>query len=102
MERAFGMVVEAGVVALVFSSFVEQGLLPHSLFVLYNVASIVGLVFLIDKSRYWSFGYLFGWVAGIFMSLGTLVQTDLLGLLDLLIYSGTTVAAVYLRVKIHS
>lgn len=102
LERGVAMVLEAGVVAVIFSELVNQGLIPYSWFILFNVVSIAGLVLLVDGSRYWSFGYLFGWVGGIMLSLSTLAQTELIGFFDLVVYGATAVAAVYLRVKIHS
>jgi hypothetical protein len=102
LERGFGMVLEAAVVAAVFSAFVESGLIPKWVFVLFNIVSIVSLVFLIDKSRYWSFGYLGGYVFGVVFSLSTLMGTDFLGVLDLLLYLGVAFGAVYLRVRIHA
>ncbi|WP_396613983.1 hypothetical protein ACH9L7_19810 (plasmid) [Haloferax sp. S1W] len=95
------MVVEALVVAAMFSAIIESGLVPKFHFTLVNVISIIGLVFLIDKSRYWSFGYLAGWILGLFFSLGTLIQTEFLGVFDLLVYGATAFGAVYLRAKIH-
>lgn len=96
------MVVEAVIVAVMVKAFVETALVPKFYFTLFNIVSIVGLVFLIDKSRYWSFGYLGGWLLGLFLSLGTLVQTEFLGVFDLLLYGFTALAAIYLRVKIHA
>ncbi|UWG50151.1 hypothetical protein AArcCO_0833 [Halalkaliarchaeum sp. AArc-CO] len=101
IERGVGMVIEAIIVAILFSAFVEAGLIPRLYFILFNMASIVGLVFLIDKSRYWSYGYLLGWVFGIVLTAGTLIQTELFGWFDLLLYGATASAAVYLRLKIR-
>lgn len=101
VQRGIGMVVEAVIVAALWTSFVEQGLVPYSLFIMFNVASIVGLVFLIDKTKYWSFGYLAGWVIGLFLSLDILIQTEFLGLIDLLLYTIVAALAIYIRVKIH-
>ena len=101
-ERGVARIVEAVVVAAIYSAFVEAGFVPKIYFTLFNMASIVALVFLIDKSRYWSFGYLAGWILGIIISLNALLQTEFLGWFDLLIYGATMVGAVYLRVKIHS
>jgi hypothetical protein len=102
LERGFGMVLEAAVVAFVFNALVEADLMPKLYFTLFNVVSIVALVFLVDKSRYWSFGYLFGWIFGLVMSIGTLAQTQLIGVTDIVIYFLTLTASIYLRVKIHS
>lgn len=101
-ERGIGMIVEAVVVAAIWVSVIEAGLIPRWMFVLFNIASIVGLVFLIDKTRYWSFEYLIGWLAGLFIGLDVLIQTEFLGLLDLLVYGGVAAGAIWLRVKIHT
>ena len=101
IERGFAMVVEAAVVAVVFSAFVKAGLVPRFYFFLFNAASIAGLVFLIDKTRYWSWGYLLGWLLGLSLSLGTLIQTEMLTILDLLLYAVIAAGALYVRTKIH-
>lgn len=62
VERAFEMVIETLVVAALFTAFIKSGIIPKWVFVLFNLVSIIGLVFLIDKIRYWSFGYLAGWI----------------------------------------
>jgi len=100
-ERGLGMIIEAVVIAAIWASFIETGLVPRWIFVLFNIASIVGLVFFIDKTRYWSFGYLIGWIGGLLLGLDVLIQTEVLGLLDLLIYGGVLVGAIWIRVKIH-
>ncbi|WP_159903642.1 hypothetical protein [Salinirussus salinus] len=102
LERGFGMIIEAVIVAAIFSAFIESGLIPKWVFVAFNIVSIVALVFLIDKSRYWSFGYLAGYVIGVVFSLSTLMSTEFLGILDVILYLGVAFGAVYLRVRIHT
>lgn len=105
-ERGVSMVVGAVVIAVltgaVVPRVVEAGLLPRGLFSGIIVLSIIGIVMTVDASRYWSFGYLAGFVIGIFFALPTLAQTDFIGLFDWILYGGAAVGAVALRIKIHS
>ena len=102
--------VDAVVGALVFGvisgalvpALVDAGLLPAGLFQGFVVLSIFGTVMTVDASRYWSFAYLAGFVIGVFLTLPILSQTEFIGPLDWFLYGGTAVAAVALRVKIHS
>ena len=99
--RAVGMVIEAIVVAVLFSTFVEAGLIPKIYFTLFNLISIVGLVLLIEKAKYWAFGYLAGWIFGLVFSLGTLIQTEFIGLFDLLLYGSVAAGAIYVKIKVR-
>ena len=105
-ERGVKTVVGALIVGVLVGRavpvLVEYGLLPAGLFKGLVVLSIVSVVMTIDASRYWSFGYLAGFVIGIFFALPILSQTEFIGLTDWLLYGGAAVAAVFLRVKIHS
>lgn len=105
-QRGLSMIVEAFIVALfigeVVPKLVDAGLLPKNLFSLFVVASIFLVVSTVDKSRYWSFGYLAGFCIGIFIVLPVFLQTQYLGLFDLLLYGGAAIGAVGLRIQIHS
>lgn len=106
LERGFGLIVETVVVALLISELVpllvEQGMLPSDIFWWVIPVSIVSAVMTVDASRYWSFGYLAGVCIGIYLAIPIFLEAGLLGALDLLIYGGLALAAVGLRVKIHS
>lgn len=39
----------------------------HYLVIIFDVTSIIAIVFLFDKMKYWSFSYLIGWGLGLFM-----------------------------------
>lgn len=105
-ERGVGMIAQTVVVALLIGklvpTLVESGYLPPGLFWWIIPASIVSVVMTVDASRYWSFGYLAGVCIGIFIALPIFIKAGLLGPFDLLLYSGLAIAAVGLRVKIHS
>ncbi|NHN41014.1 hypothetical protein G9C85_05100 [Halorubellus sp. JP-L1] len=105
-ERGVSVIVETLIVAILIGEvvpvLVEAGLLPKNLFSGLVVFSILGIVLTIDKSRYWSFGYLAGFCIGIFIALPLFLQTRFIGGLDLLLYGGAAVSAIALRVKIHS
>lgn len=105
-ERGVSMVVGALIVAILIGEvvprLVEAGLLPPGLFSGIIVISIISIVMTIDASRYWSFGYLAGFVIGVFLALPMLSQTDFIGLTDWILYGGAAVGAVALRIKIHS
>lgn len=100
------MIAEALVVAIlmgeVLPTLVQAGLFPKGLFSILVVVSIFGTVMTIDKATYWSFGYLAGFCIGIPLGLGVFLQTGFLGPSDLLLYGGTAIGAVVLKVKIHT
>lgn len=106
LDRGVSMVVSALVGAVLIGEvvprLVETGLLPRGLFTGFIVISIVSIVITIDASRYWSFGYLAGFVIGVFLALPMLSQTDFIGFTDWILYGAAAVGAVALRVKIHS
>lgn len=99
--RAVGMVVEAIVVVALFTSFIEAGLIPKFYFTLFNIASIIGLILLIEKAKYWGFGYLAGWLIGIMFSISTLLETEFLGLFDLILYGVVAAGTIYIKIKVR-
>lgn len=100
------MIAETVILALFIGKIVpvlvDAGLLPRGLFWWIIPASIFTAIMTVDASRYWSFGYLAGVCIGIFIALPIFLKARLLSPLDLLIYGGVAVGAVWLRVKIHS
>lgn len=104
-ERGVSMVVGALIVAVfvgeVVPRLVQAGLIPPGLFSVLIVLSIITIITTVDGSRYWSFGYLAGFVIGVFLALPLLSQTDLIGLIDWILYGGAAVGAIALRIKIH-
>jgi hypothetical protein len=105
-KRGIGMVVEGVVVAVLIAELVpmlvEQGIFPRGLFWWMVPFTIVTAVMTVDASRFWSFGYLGGVVFGIFVGIPIFMESGLISTLDLVIYTGITVGAIALRVKIHS
>jgi len=105
-ERGLSVVVETLVTAIILGKLVpklvEVGLLPKYVFSLFMMASIFGAVMIIDKSKYWSFGYLAGVCLGIPFGLGAFLQTGFLGAADYLLLILTLVGAVALKVEIHT
>jgi len=105
-ERGVSMVVGTLIVAVligeVMPRLVQPGLIPSGLFSGLIILSIIAIVMTVDASRYWSFGYLAGFVIGVFLALPLLSQTDFIGLTDWILYGGAAVGAVALRIKIHS
>lgn len=102
LKRGFGMVVGAIAFAMLWSGMVTLDIVSLTVFRFFNVISILGLVFLVDKSRYWGFGYLFGWVIGIIIGLDVAVERGFLGAFDIFLYGGTAVSAICLRIYIHN
>jgi len=90
------------IVGLLAPRLVEAGLLPPGLFSGLIVLSIFTAIMTVDASRYWPYAYLGGFVIGVFLALPVLSQTEFIGLTDWLLYGGTAVGAVALRLKIHS
>ena len=106
LDRGVSMIISALVVAVLIGEvvprLVEAGLLPRGLYTGFMIIAIVSIVMTVDASRYWSFGYLAGFVIGVFLALPMLSQTDFIGFTDWILYGGAAVGAVALRVKIHS
>lgn len=102
IKTIIGALIVGVIVGRVVPTPVEAGLLPSGLFSGLVVLSIFTAVMTVDASRYWSFGYLAGFVIGNFLALPLLTRTEFIGPIDWLLYGGTALGAVALRVKIHS
>jgi hypothetical protein len=102
LDAVVGALIFGVVSGALVPTLVDAGLLPPGLFTGFVVLSIFSTVMTVDASRYWSFAYLGGFVVGVFFALPLLSQTQFIGPMDWLLYGGTAVAAVLLRVKIHS
>ena len=63
------------------------------LVVLFDVVSILAIILLIDKIRFWSIGYLFGWI------LGVILFYMILSPLELLLYGIVFIVALGLKFK---
>lgn len=105
-QRGVGMIGQTVIVAVIIGKMVpvlvDAGILPPGLFSWVIILSIFTAVMTVDASRYWSFGYLAGVCIGISIALPIFIKAGILGALDLLIYGGVALGAVFLRVKIHS
>jgi hypothetical protein len=105
-ERGVSMIVGALFVAVIIGevvpSLVGAGLLSQRLFSGLFVISIFSIVMSVDGSRYWSYGYLAGFVIGVILALPMLSKTDFIGHTDWILYGGAAVGAVALRIKTRS
>lgn len=105
-QRGISMVVGALIVAVLIGEvvprLVKSGVISPGVFSGLIVISIASLIMTVDASRFWSFGYLAGFVIGVFLALPLLSQTDFIGIFDWILYGGTAVATLALRIKIHS
>ena len=63
------------------------------LVILFDVVSILAIILLIDKIKFWSIGYLFGWF------LGVILFYTILSPLELLLYGGVFIVALGLKFK---
>lgn len=102
IETVVGGVIIGVFVGAVVPILVDAGLLPPGLFSGLVVISILSAVMTVDASRYWSFAYLGGFACGVFFALPLLTQSAFIGPADWLLYGGTVVGAVLLRLTIHS
>lgn len=102
VETVIGAFIVGVLAGRVVPVLVEAGLLPPGLFSGLVVLSIFTGVMTVDASRYWSFGYLAGFVIGVFLALPLLTQTEFISITDWILYGGTAIGAIALRVKIHS
>lgn len=88
-------------VSYVLPRVVSMDTIPAWVFPAVGVAVILSMGLTLKASKYWSYGYLGGFIVGIGLTLLVLLQTRFLGLRALALYGGAAVVAVALRVKIH-
>jgi len=98
---SFGRAVETFVGSMMFVSVVGalkqlEGF-PGYIIDLVIIGSIFGTVLMIRDMQYWNHEYTLGWVLGIPFGISIMIKSGLLSLTDILLYSGVTVAGVYLK-----
>jgi len=67
IKRAFAEIIFGAMIALVVRLLL-QSLGIDYLIILFDLASIVAIIELLDKMTYWSISYLFGWLIGLIIS----------------------------------
>lgn len=102
LDAVVGALIFGVVSGALVPTLVDAGLLPPGLFTGFIILSIFTIVMTVNASRYWSFGYLGGFVVGVFFALPLLSQTQFIGPIDWILYGGAAVVAILLRVKMHS
>jgi len=82
LRRALMEVVGGLITSSVLLAFRNSGLLSPSYFLLFDLASIAGMVLLIFAMPYWGTTYLLGWLTG----LGLMFNYGLMGTLEFVAY----------------
>jgi len=78
--------------AIVSALFLASGI-PHAI-VIFNIFSIISVIFLLDKMTYWSLTYMLGWAFGLLV-----IGTHVFGLIELLLYGGITGIVLYIKIN---
>ena len=93
VQRAFTEGVGGLVISVFASSFFSAYGVPSAI-ILFNVISILSIVFLIDKMTYWSLTYIVGWLFGLLV-----IGAHVFSLIEFLLYLAVTGIAFYIKVN---
>ncbi len=96
VNRAFTEIIVGTLTTIIISVIVSNGLVPYYFILYFHLSSIVGMIVLIQKMRYWATFYIVGWLFGAII----LAYSGLLPITDILIYVIPLVFLVY-RFKIY-
>jgi hypothetical protein len=94
-KRAIEEIVCGFVTSVIVNVFINSGLLSPSYVLLFGVINVIGLITLIFAMPYWGITYLLGWLFGVIIML----QSGLIGILEVIIYLGIPLVVLILRVK---
>lgn len=67
LQRASTEIIFGAIIALIIRLLLQSLELAY-LIILFDLASIVAIIELMDKMTYWSISYLFGWLMGLIIS----------------------------------
>jgi hypothetical protein len=91
-KRAFTEIIIGFVIVLTVQAILHSFKMDL-LVVLFDVFSIVAIIFLIDKMTYWSFAYLIGWIFGF------AIFSFILTWWEIVLYAVVTIIALYIKIK---
>jgi hypothetical protein len=80
--RAVSEVVAGFVMSVVLSSFVNAGLIPTSLVLLFHVLNVLSTVLMVFAMPFWATSYSIGWLVGLWVMYGS----GLVEVFELLVY----------------
>lgn len=94
-RRAFAEIIFGAMTALIVRLLL-QSLGIDYLIILFDLASIVATIELMDKMTYWSLSYLFGWSIGLIISFS--VVYNFLSWWEIILYALVTIATLTQKV----
>lgn len=92
LDRAIKVFLGGFVIAVIIRSILGSYDL-HYLVIIFDILSIMAIVFLFDKMKYWSFSYLIGWV------LGLIIFFSILSLWEIILYVVIFVIVFFIKFK---
>jgi len=95
IKRAFAEIIFGAMIALVVRLLL-QSLGIDYLIILFDLASIVAIIELLDKMTYWSISYLFGWLIGLIISFS--VVHNFLSWWEIILYTLITIVTLIQKV----
>lgn len=94
-RRAIAEVVGGIVTSAMVVAFINSGLLDPSYILLFHLMNLAGIFTLILAMPFWGTTYLLGWLFGLWI----MSQSGLVGILELLIYLGASLAILIIRIS---
>lgn len=94
VKRAIGEVIGGLITSVIVSAFASSGLLSPAYVLLFGLINVIGTVALILVMPYWGTTYLIGWLFGLWI----LLQSGLIGILEVVIYFGIPLAILVIRI----
>jgi len=94
-RRAFAEIIFGAMIALV-GRLLLQSLEIDYLIILFDLASIVAIIELMDKMTYWSLSYLFGWLIGLIISFS--VVYNFLSWWEIILYTLVTIVTLIQKI----
>lgn len=100
-EDSFSRAIETFVVSMmfvaIFSSLKQIEAFPGYIIDLVIIGGIIGTVLMIRDMQYWNHEYTLGWVLGVPFGVFIMIQSGLLSVIDILLYSVATISGLYLK-----
>jgi len=93
LRRAMTEIVLGFVTSVTMDAIIGTGLLPPAYVVLFSVGNMLSAVVLIAAMPLWGTIYLAGWLFG----LSVMLQTGMVGVLDVVVYFGVPLAVLVVR-----
>ncbi len=96
IKKSTSEVITGVVATSVYGVLANMGLIPYEIVLVFNVLSILGVIFLIEKAPFWSLTYLIGWVIGIIF----MISVGLLSWVDITIYIAVSIVSIMIKLGV--